>query len=155
MALQVSLPNLIDRESLGVVHVLLPHLVQGPFEPYRELVRLLQFENLADELLEVAVLLVTLPMLRKEAIVARASVMRDPMEVFRVNVRNPPGIYDGRLEYSGFIEFIGFPANFEEELLDQVALVDGAAIYVVEASGRLLSAMLHGSQDLFQLLKGK
>lgn len=112
MALQVSLLNLISRESPGVVHVLLPHIVHGPFEPYRELVRLLQLENLADELLEVAVLLVTLPMLRKEAIVGRASVMRDPMEVFRVNVRNPPGIYDGRLEFWGIIDGYGFPANF-------------------------------------------
>jgi len=96
MALQVSLIHLINRESPGVVPVVLPHIVHGPFKPCRELVRLLQLENLADELLEVAVLLVTLPMRRKEAKVSCASVMRDPMEVFRVNVRNPPGIYDGR-----------------------------------------------------------
>lgn len=150
MALQVSLPFGIDRESLRDVQVLLLHVLDGPFEPYRELVRLLQLENLADELLEVAAVLVTLPVLRKDAVVGHASVMRDPLEVFHVNVRNPPGIYDGREEMIVGLEVL--PANFEEESLDHLALVDRAGPVI--ASDPEITANSHGIQDVPQLPKG-
>jgi len=126
MGLQVSFQPFIDRESLGVVLLLQLGRVEDAFELQHERISARQLKNLGKELLNVAASLVTLPMRRKEAMVADASVIRGSLEELDVNVSNPESLLDGVCKRG--VLCVELPSDFLEELVECLALALRAAI---------------------------